>query len=194
MSKPGRRPPIQTAKATHDTPNLEPRAERLVAEYLRVWGLRDPQSIATLSRRWVRSALDESPSLDSGSSLTEVYRAVMQRAIADMEQWLHHLTDELCNCPRDARSRRGLLAIELQTVIDHFPAAMLDERPLSPSLRERLASAARPVVPDFSPTHMPTQSLDAVPTAQYFSAWRQAWKQIWHRSQDAASRQACGQD
>jgi hypothetical protein len=177
--KPGNRPLETTDDPPRDATSLELRAERLLAEYLRMWGLRDPQTLATLSRRWVRSAMiDAAP---ASSSLTELYRTVMRRAMDNMQQWLDRLTSEVCSSAHEVRGRRGLLAIELQSVVDHYPAALLDERSLPAPLVEQLASVARPVVPTGCPTHMPTQSLEAVSTSKYLSRWNQACSGFWQR-------------
>jgi hypothetical protein len=178
-SKPGHRPQLQVDDPLRDATNLELRAERLVAEYLRMWGLRDPQTVATLSRRWVRSAGADS-AIASGS-LTELYRAIMRRAIGEMQKWLDRLTGEVCSGSHETRSRRGLLAIELQAIVDQYPAALLGDGSLPGPLLARLASAALPVVPVCHPTHMPTQSLEAVSSSAYFSRWNQAWTCLGHR-------------
>src|SRR5580698_377694 len=47
---------------TFSATTAESRAERLVAEYLRVWGLRDPQTIALFAKHWVEVAASD-PSL-----------------------------------------------------------------------------------------------------------------------------------
>lgn len=182
---------MQLGESLQESPTPELRAERLVAEYLRVWGMRDPRTISTLSRHWVQNA-DFATSMDQNTSINDVYRAVMQRVIADIEQWLDRLASEVFPGSRDAHSRRGLLAVELQTIIDQCPAVLLHDGPLPAEMLEQLATAAVPVVPAGSPTHMPTQSLAAVSSSKYLSRWRDGWKQLWRRprivSQQAGSQ------
>ncbi len=161
-----------TAAATRES-----RAERLVAEYLRTWGLRDPRMIALLARHWVELAAADL-SREKNCSVTQLYRAVMRRAIDDMDEWLEHLTGEVARGRRYAR--RGMLAIELQTVIDHCPSALLGYTSLPPAVRQRLASAALPVVPPATPTRMPVQSLEPI-TLNYLSRGRQLWNRLCQR-------------
>jgi len=167
------------------------RAERLAAEYLRQWGLRDPQTIAALSRRWVDTV--DPALLSEPASLRELYQAVIRRAMADMDEWLDHLAHDFSAGPRDARSRRGLLAVEVQTVIDHCPAVLLHDGPLPPELLDQLACAAGSVVPANRPSYMPTQSLEAVAAPKYFSRCRRIGKQFWRRMQRVSSPEPSGQ-
>lgn len=179
-SKPGSGPLDAVGQSPRDATSFELRAERLVAEYLRVWGLRDPQTIATLSRHWVRS-VHASGSVPAGGSLTELYRTVIRRARGDIEQRLDRLAGALTTNSREARGCRGLLAIELQSVVDQFPTALLEESSLPAPLHEQLASAALSVVPACCPTQMPTQSLEAISSEKYFSRWNQMWSYLWFR-------------
>ena len=84
-SKPGNRPPAEVRDPLHDAASreatdLELRAERLLAEYLRTWGLRDPQTLATLSRRWVRSAMAHAPASGSVTETLSNRHAATPRA------------------------------------------------------------------------------------------------------------------
>ena len=71
-------------------PGLEARAERLLAEYLRQWGLRDPSAIAACCRLWVRrvtSGQDERRPLDgSHRSENHIARAALAEAMNDMDR------------------------------------------------------------------------------------------------------------
>jgi len=191
-SKPGNRPLVETSEPLGEIVSPESRAERLLAEYLRVWGLRDPQTIAALSRQWVRRASETASSPQQNATLAELYRAALRQATLDMQHWLDHLTSEVCAGSDDARSCRGLLAIEVQAIIDEFPAALLDEGSLPAALLEQLASAARPVVPASCPTPMPTQSLDALSLSSNLSRWRRVSNRLWRRMRNALSHQAGG--
>ena len=191
-SKPKNRPLVEVGQPLREIATLESRAERLVAEYLRAWGLRDPQTIATLSRKWVRSARDAASSPQQDATASEIYRVVLRRATGEMRQWLDHLTSEVCSGSRDALSRRGLLAIELQATIDRFPAALLDKGSLPASLLQQLARTARPVVPAHCPTHMPTQSLNPLSLSRCLSTWRCASSRLWYHMRSAFSHQAGG--
>ncbi len=150
------------------------RAQRLVAEYLRMWGLRDPQAIADRSRIWVDQC-DDSPSGGPDEpSLAEVYRTVMQRATNDMDRWLDHLALAAGIDAEDSASRRGLLAMEVQSLIDENPAALLEQEAPPARLLAQLQDAAHPVVPKKSPAHMPTQSLGELPDVARLDWWRRA--------------------
>ena len=95
-----------------------------------------------------------------------------------MEHWLEHLTGEVSRERRYAR--RGMLAIELQTIMDHSPATLLGHGSLPPAFRQRLASAALPVVPPGTPTRMPVQTLEPI-TLNYLYRGRQLWNRLCHR-------------
>ncbi len=106
---------------------LQARAQRLAAEYLRMWGLRDPQAIADRSRIWVDQCDDSPVGGADELPLAEVYRTVMQRATSDMDGWLDHLALAAGIDAVDSASRRGLLAMEVQSLIDENPAALLEQ-------------------------------------------------------------------
>ena len=191
-SKPKNRPLVDVGQPLREIATLESRAERLVAEYLRVWGLLDPQTIATLSRKWVRSACDAATSPQQEATATEIYRVVLRRASMEMRQWLDHLTSEVCSDSDDALPRGGLLAIELQATIDQCPAALLYKESLPASLLKQLASAARPVVPATCPTHMPTQSLSPISLSRCLSSWCRVASRICHQMRSTFSHQGGG--
>ncbi len=169
--KPGRPSIAESGELTRETVTTESRAERLLAEYLRVWGLRDPQTIAVLSRQWVQSAIHAGNLAQQTTSLNILYGAVMRHATSEMEQWLDRITAQSCADVHNPQSCRGLLAIELQSLIDQFPATILKDGPLPTALLEQLSRAARPVVPAGAPTKMPTQSLAALSSSKYLWGW-----------------------
>jgi hypothetical protein len=98
----------------------------------------------------------------------------MQQAMNDIELWLDHLTRLAAADPQAAPLRRGLLAMELQALIDKHPTAMLAYETLPPSLLQRLQRAARPVVPFARPTHMPAQPLGKLAGPLNTAWWQQA--------------------
>jgi hypothetical protein len=187
--KPGNRPHSETGDTFSNSITPESRAARLVAEYLRVWGLRDPQTIATISSLWVQRVVDRLESPARSRSLTELYRAVMREAVGDMEGRLDELTNHCSAGPREMRARRGLVAVELQAIVDQFPATLLGEEAWPQSLRDQLASAASPVVPPLSPTRMPIQSLEPI-AVEYASRWRRVWNRLGRRARPQAGTQS----
>src|SRR5580658_4674886 len=81
------------ARTNHN--EVEHRAERLLAEYLRMWGLRDPSTIAAHCRLWARQATADSDSaagdLAVGRASSTPFRSAVQQAMNDIDQWLDHL-------------------------------------------------------------------------------------------------------
>ena len=75
----------------HD-PRAEAHAERLLAEYLRNWGLRDPATIAAHCRSWVRRVTQgqsDHPAWDGSEDY--LARTALAQAMNDMDGWLDHL-------------------------------------------------------------------------------------------------------
>src|SRR5947209_2633300 len=70
---------------------LESRAERLLSEYLRRWGLRDPSTIAAHCRLWAWQATETVDGPLSRRSTSNVYSAAMHGAISEIDEWLDHL-------------------------------------------------------------------------------------------------------
>jgi hypothetical protein len=130
------------------------RAERLMAEYLRGWGLRDPSMVAAACRRWVGNGETEP---NPNESLDVLYRSAVAGATTDIDQWLDHLAATVA--PNDPDCRRGLLAIELQAVLDKYPEFLLRYDELPEWLAQHLQRAARPIVPPSQPTPMHEQPL-----------------------------------
>jgi hypothetical protein len=146
---------------------VEHRTERLLAEYLRMWGLRDPSTIAAHCRLWARQSAAGNAELGQNSS----YRVAVEQAMNDIDGWLDHVTRTASPDPQTAPLLRGLLAMELQTYIDKHPAAMLAYETLPNSLSQRLLRAARPVVPFARPTRMPAQPLGELAAPLRFEWW-----------------------
>src|SRR5258708_38857237 len=85
----------QSAKETGIS--IQSRAQRLLAEYLRMWGLRDPQAIAEQTARWSSQCNDISSDAAAPSSLTDCYRRVMRGAMSDIENWVDQLASSACD-------------------------------------------------------------------------------------------------
>jgi hypothetical protein len=150
----------------------ESRAERLLAEYLRLWGLRDPSTIAKHCHHWVRQASATSNARATPDwSLGDLYRATVQHAIIDIDGWMDQLAATIAVHPGEMDSRRGLLAIELQTLIDRYPASLLEPDSLPPAAMLQLTRAARPVVPVARRTSMPAQPLGELPAVLQLRWW-----------------------
>jgi hypothetical protein len=113
----------------------------------------------------------------------------MRRAVADINRWLDRLALEVSTSQCDARSRRGLLAVELQTVIDQVPLAFLNRQAPRPLVRQ-LAARSATVVPAASPTYMPTQSLEPALARKPLSHLREMFGWLRQRSEEAVSPQA----
>jgi len=156
-----------------DHTEVEHRAERLLAEYLRMWGLRDPSTIAAHCRLWARQTVGSDDAVaDRTQSVS--YRTAVEQAMHDINLWLDHLTRQASADPQAAPLRRGLLAMELQTLIDKHPTAMLAYETLPPALLQRLQRASRQVVPFARPTHMPAQPLGELAGPLRLDWWLQA--------------------
>jgi hypothetical protein len=155
--------------ATTDRKETENRAERLLAEYLRMWGLRDPSTIAAHCRLWARQNADDLSNRSGGGAC----RSVVEQAMNDIDSWLDDLTRLTSADPQAAPLRRGLLAMELQTLIDKHPSAMLACETLPPAFVQRLQRAARPVVPFARRTRMPEQPLGELAKPLQLRWWLQ---------------------
>jgi hypothetical protein len=154
-------PPVRLkATRTSGQPSIELRAERLAAEYLRVWGFRDPGIIAALAKKWVQRAAQASPLDGTPPSRQRFYREVMRQATNAMTAHVDDLARRVGAGPQDAQSRRGLLATELRSYIDEFPREMVTGAVPEEIIGELAASSQR-VVPPSSPTTMPVQSLES---------------------------------
>jgi hypothetical protein len=162
----------RTGLARTDHKEVENRAERLLAEYLRMWGLRDPSTIAAHCQCWARQAATDEHAT-TGRVSGAPYRTAVQQAMSDIDLWLDHLMRLTGADPQAAPMRRGLLAMELQTLIDKHPTAMLAYETLPVSLVQRLQRASRPVVPFARPTYMPEQPLGELAGPLRLQWWQQ---------------------
>jgi hypothetical protein len=92
----------------------------------------------------------------------------------DIDSWLDDLTRLTSTDPQAAPLKRGLLAMEMQSLIDKHPAALLACETLPPSVVQRLQRAARPVVPFARRTQMPAQPLGELAAPLQLRWWQQA--------------------
>lgn len=157
--------------------DLESRIQRLLADYLRAWGLRDPQVIAERCRIWSSECLAAIPAPER--STPAALHAAIALASREMESWLDQLAGQLARSGAELASRRGLLATQLQAVIDRYAPALLDED-LPAGLLEELRDAARPAVPVTCPTAMPPQPLGSVAPLLRWKWWTQPLRK-WSR-------------
>jgi hypothetical protein len=153
------------------------RAERLVAEYLRYWGLRDPSTIAVQCRDWVRQATEilEHHRTASDGRNEDLCRVAISVAIREIDRWLDHLARQTSADATSAPWRRGLLAMRLQNLLEQYPQAWLQYEQLPDALFEKLRSAARPVVPAPQPVPMNDQPLGELPSPLQPAWWRNAF-------------------
>lgn len=153
--------------------NFEARAQRVLAEYLRQWGLREPTTIAVHCRRWVRQAV-ESVGAEAASRPSLVYRTAIERAISDIDKWLDHLAMLACDTPDEASRRRGLLALEMQALVDRYPHAILRYHALPVALIEHLRRVTRVPVPEQRPRRMRPQPLARSALGLVWRRWRRS--------------------
>jgi len=150
---------------------VEARAERVLAEYLRQWGLRDPTTIATHCRRWVREAVERVGSQPGGQPVA-ICRAAVEAAISEIDEWLDHLSALAAVNGDDARARRGLLAIEVQTMIDKYPEALLNYDALPAPLMKHIRRASHSAVPAIHATRMRAQPLGQLASPLTWRWWK----------------------
>ena len=156
--------------------HVQARAERLLAEYLRCWGLRDPSTIAAQCREWVRQATEIFDHRSASDGPTEdLCRVAFSLAIREIDQWLDHLARLTSPDSTSAAWRRGLLAMRLQNLLENHPELWLKYEPPSDALFEKLRAAARPVVPASQPVPMNDQPLGELPSPLQFAWWRNAF-------------------
>jgi hypothetical protein len=142
--------------------------------------LRDPAVIAAHCHIWVErvSRADGDPQVLVDSE-DQFVRAALAEATSDMDKWLDYLAVLVSPDPEEAASRRGLLAMEIQTVIDSYPEALLQYESLPESLLQRLQEAAHPVVPAATrPTRMHGPPLGELPPQLQPQQWRLFFGQL----------------
>src|SRR5205814_2355390 len=99
---------------------------------------------------------------------------VMQCAITDMDRWLDYLAHRACIDADDVQSRRGLLAIKVRSLLNEYPAALLEYSNLPAAFLEQLRNASRLVVPTTRSTQMPPQRLGELPDLFRYAWWKKA--------------------
>jgi hypothetical protein len=126
-------------------------AERLLAEYMRAWGLRDPTMIAVHCHRWVSEAASRMEACQSSPGAehpqSALARAAFEQARTEIEKWLDHLCQMASPLDAAATSRRGFVGMSLRKALDAHPEAFLQFENLPEPLVQMVTEAARPVVP-----------------------------------------------
>jgi hypothetical protein len=123
-------------------PAVARKATRLLAEYLRHWGLRDPIVIAAHCRRWIALARVDAHDNEDG-----IARMALEHARRDIERWIDCLALRISATAKEAESRRGLVAIAVRGIVDDHAEAFLNCDHVPQTLVDRLAERAWPVVP-----------------------------------------------
>lgn len=165
---------VQKAPARSQHPELAAgaRAQRVLAEYLRQWGLRDPAVIAAHCRRWVQQAAER---IAAGSERAAALdRLAIELAIAEIDGWLDHLSKLASTHAGDAHARRGLLAVEMQMLADRYSGVLLSRDGLPSSLMQHLRHAARPIVPPVHRVPMRPQPMGELPWLLSPQRWWQS--------------------
>lgn len=159
--------------------DVVPRAQRMLADYLRAWGLRDPQAIALHCRLWTNAYAQPAGAAKQAPGAA-VLSGILEQASRDMEAWLTRLADVVADDAPAAKSNRGLLAMQLQSVIDHYPSVLLKDAELPAKMLEQLRGAARAAVPTPFPTQMRPQPLDVRMSPLRWEWWLQPLRR-WRR-------------
>src|SRR5262245_34003241 len=97
---------VSVARADHAA--VAP-AQRLLAEYVRRWGLRDPSTIAMHCQRWTRQALQAAEDRRPKTT-NELCITAMNVAMREVDAWLDQLADRVAGGLPAAESPRGALA------------------------------------------------------------------------------------
>jgi len=165
-------------------------AQRLLAEYVRRWGLRDPSTIALHCQRWTRQAL-QAPGDARAKTTNELCIAAMNVAMRDVDAWLDRLTERIAGGLPPAESPRGALAIELQRLLPEHHELFLNVELVVEMLAKHPPATQRPVVPVSRPTHMEPQPLGELPHAMRPEWWRRLGSRL-TTSVSSVMRQALG--
>lgn len=118
----------------------ERKSERILAEYLRAWGLRDPGAVAAQCRRWWLWA-------EENAEAGEASGAVLRHAEQEMDSWIDHLCLQIVANADEAAAIRGSVAVALQAIIDEYPDALLRLDKIPSDMLHRLEAMAYPVAP-----------------------------------------------
>lgn len=124
-------------------------AKRLVADYLRDWGLRDPELVAAESKRIVESTLDEFPLYDdmTDGERDAFCQAAIRRTVAEIESWSATIARGITPRAAGRFALGGTLSPGLSELLDAFPEAVVRrDHPTARALAD-LEQAILPVVP-----------------------------------------------
>jgi hypothetical protein len=155
--------------------SVDARAARLISEYLRVWGFRDPETIATLAKTFVLKVREAGANDGGEPSRSSFYLAVMRQVKLAMSDRIDGLSQMIADTGGDAESRRGLVAMEMRNLTDEYPVEVIQGE-LSEGTIERVAVLAQRVVPPTCLKHMPEQPLHSV-----FQRGREGRTAVWRR-------------
>ena len=155
-------------------PSPQATAKRLVADYLRDWGLRDPELVASEARRIVEATLEEMPLYDD---TTEPEReafcqAAVRRTVAEIESWSATIARGITPRAAGRFAMGAAMSPGLSELLDAFPEAIV--RRDHPAARA-LADLERAILPVVPATHV--REMGAVPrtrTVRYLrlAFWR----------------------
>ncbi len=134
------------------------RGQRVLAEYLRAWGLRDPQAIADYCRRMTEECVASSNS-DGDRSPGKLDRQLMRAAMADLNRGLDRVTTCVCRDDAEIAARRGPLAVKLQSLLDERPELLVGDSRPSIAEADELRRVSAAAVPPPSTQDMPEQPL-----------------------------------
>lgn len=167
--------PSATTVPTWET--IRPRASRVIAAYLRHWGFRDPQLIAELCSRWT-SDDDAAIATQPGLTPAAAEKAMIERAIAELDGWLDRLTKHAGAASNEVAALRGLVALETQANIDSSmqAAEAIDGLPVLPA--ELLRSLPQHALPRAGFTFMPEQSLGDLPAVLRPRSWLKVFEPV----------------
>lgn len=146
-AQPGLRRDERSFRAMRHSPQAT--AKRLVADYLRDWGLRDPELVAAESKRIVEATLGEFPLYDD---MTDAERdafcqAAIRRTVAEIESWSATIARGITPRAAGRFALGGTLSPALSELLDAFPEAVVRrDHPTARALAD-LEQAILPVVP-----------------------------------------------
>lgn len=124
-------------------------AKRLVADYLRDWGLRDPELVAAESKRIVEATLGEFPLYDdmTDGERDAFCQAAIRRTVAEIESWSATIARGITPRAAGRFALGGTLSPGLSELLDAFPEAVVRrDHPTARALAD-LEQAILPVVP-----------------------------------------------
>ena len=125
-------------------------AGRLVADYLRDWGLRDPELLAAESRRLIELTESDFDSADldrPNESLCQRFcQAAIDRTITQVASWTASIAMEPPCQATDAQAASRIVA-RLPDMLDEFPEAVVRQEGFPARAASLLKRSVQPVVP-----------------------------------------------